>query len=159
MPTLYFLIGLPCSGKSTWVNNRNIADNSAIIASTDVHIEKYAASINKTYQEVYYDVIKLSTKMMKESIRYAIDNDMDIYWDQTNLSPTARGKKLRSIPNNYKKIAVVFVIDDDIEYSARLANRIEKPISDHILTKMKLYFQMPTLAEGFDEIITIKDHQ
>ena len=51
-PVAYILIGLPGSGKSTWIRNNQTKDDFVVISSDD-EIEKYAKSQSKTYSEVF----------------------------------------------------------------------------------------------------------
>ena len=50
MTTVYMLVGVPASGKSTWVSNQKFED--VIIASSDAYIDTVAAKSGKTYNEV-----------------------------------------------------------------------------------------------------------
>ena len=45
------LIGVPGSGKSTWVENQDWAKN-CVYVSTDQYVEAYAKGLGKTYNEV-----------------------------------------------------------------------------------------------------------
>ena len=52
MAKMYVLVGVPGSGKSTWVKSQDWAAECAYI-STDGFVDEYAASVNKTYSEVF----------------------------------------------------------------------------------------------------------
>ena len=159
MPKLYMMIGLPAAGKSTWVANQPIDWNKTVIASTDNYIERHAQSQKKTYNDVFQDTIGLATDDMNASIKDAVENGLDIIWDQTNTGSKARMFKLKAIPDNYEKIALVFLPPDEEEHNRRLANRPGKTIPPHILDSMRNSFQMPTEAEGFDEIRVREDNR
>lgn len=150
MPTLYMLIGVPGSGKTTWIKNNK---HNAIVASTDDYIEASAAKQGKTYSEVFKDVINYANAQMKQDLQFAIKNDRDIIWDQTNLTVKSRRDKLKSIPNNYRKVAVFFSVPNDLR--DRLASRPGKTIPEPVIISMINQLQPPTKEEGFDEIVAV----
>lgn len=151
MKTAYILVGVPASGKSTWVEkNHNL---NTFIVSTDHYIEQHAALQKKTYSDVFAEYIQIATCNMVEDVKYARNNGFDIIWDQTNTSVKARAKKLKMLPN-YKKIAVVFKTPDQTELARRLANRPGKHIPESVMVSMISSFQMPTKDEGFDEVVS-----
>lgn len=124
-----------------------------VIASTDQYIEEFAKSSGKTYNEVFKECIAEAEKFMRNDVQNAIAAGHDIVWDQTNVSKVSRNKKLRMIPDHYEKIAVVFPVPDEDELQRRLASRPGKTIPSHVMSSMIANYQMPTLEEGFTEII------
>lgn len=149
-PTLYMLIGLPGSGKSTWIKNCNI--NNCVVLSTDDYIERQAQRLGKTYDELFRISIAAADVNLAKDLNEAIDTGKNIIWDQTNLSNSVRAKKLYRIPNNYRKVAIVFRVPDDV-LEQRLDNRPGKTIPEHVINNMKKSFEYPKLSEGFDEIM------
>lgn len=156
MLTCHMLIGIPGSGKSTWFLNQKFDDNTILISS-DFFIESYAKLYEKTYDQVFNDVKNLSIKKMNELLLDSINQSKNIVWDQTSLSVKSRRKKLKKIPNYYKKIAVVFTIPSADELKKRLSQRPGKTISPKLIQSMISRFEMPTVQEGFDEIIVINN--
>jgi len=55
----YQLVGVPASGKSTWVENQDWAKDYVIV-STDDFVEKYAADQGKTYNEVFKEFMPIA---------------------------------------------------------------------------------------------------
>lgn len=155
MATLYMLIGVPAAGKSTWIANYPFDWTRTIVVSTDNYIEKIAREKGLTYNNVFQSVIGQATKNLEQDIKTAVEHDHDIVWDQTNTSAGARRKKLAMIPKSYHKIAVVFPTPNIKELQRRQANRPGKTIPSDIMINMIKTFQMPTAAEGFDEIKVI----
>jgi predicted kinase len=144
------LVGVPGSGKSTWISNQHWAKN-CVHLSTDKFIDEYAASVSKTYNEVFTDYIKTATHMLNKQAITTNVAESDVIWDQTNLTVKSRANKLK-IFRCYKKTAVVFATPDSHELAKRLASRPGKSISDAVMASMTSIFQMPTTEEGFDEI-------
>ena len=146
MPTIYMLIGVPASGKSTWVEKHK---DDALIVSTDDLIEAYAADNSKTYNEVFKEQIKIATKIAMEHAQAAFASDQDVIWDQTNLSKKSRKSKLAMVPEHYCKKAVFFATPPEEEWQRRLNSRPGKSIPAHILDSMVEMLEMPELDEGW----------
>jgi predicted kinase len=156
-PLFIMLIGVPGSGKSFFVKNYVnyiFPDKEFTVVSSDAIIDQRAAAQGKTYSDVFQDEIKSATTEMNQNLRNAIANNMDIVWDQTNLTAKARAGKLSQIPKTYRKIAVFFPTPNEKELQRRLASRPGKNIPSNIVMGMKSQLQAPTTAEGFDEIIS-----
>lgn len=149
MPKVYMMIGVPGSGKSTWINNQSWT-HECVLVSTDKLIEIEAGRQGKTYNGVFHDYIKEATRLMEEDIRLAVEAGKDIIWDQTNTSRKSRKAKLALVPGYYK-IAVVFDTPPTEEWERRLANRPGKIIPKGALTAMLDGFEFPKDDE-FDEI-------
>lgn len=150
MPKLYVLVGVPGSGKSTWIANQDWAKD-CVIVSTDTHVENYAKTIGKTYTEVFEDYMPLAVKLMADEVVTARENDKDIIWDQTSTSVASRKKKFKMLPDYYA-IAVIFKTPVESELMKRLANRPGKTIPWGVVSDMIKNFEMPSEAEGFKEI-------
>lgn len=148
MPVLYMLIGVPGSGKSTWIKNNK---HDAVVISTDDYVERAAEKQGKTYSEVFKDVIGFATDQMEKDIIQAVRNERDIIWDQTNLTAKSRKAKLAKIPDDYHKVAVFFPVPKDLR--DRLASRPGKTIPEPVVLSMINQLQPPTKEEGFDEIV------
>lgn len=155
MPKLYVLVGVPGSGKSTWIAKQPFDWNRTVIASTDNYVEKVAKQQGKTYNEVFKDAMPAAISHMMHAVRDAVKNDYDIVWDQTNTSVVARKKKLVAVPDTYQKIAVVFSTPDKKEHERRLSSRPGKVIPDTVIQQMQSTMTIPTEAEGFDEVVFV----
>ena len=150
MPKLYMLIGVPASGKSTW-REQFFETNRAMIISTDDILEDIAATQNKTYNDVFKDNIKLAQQIAEQRMKEAFNATLDVVHDQTNLTAKSRKSKLAMVPENYEKIAVVFLTPDEEEWQRRL-DRPGKSIPQNILMGMRDSMQFPDPEEGFDKI-------
>ena len=150
-PHCYFLVGLPGSGKSTWAEQRFLLP----IVGTDRWIDKFAADLGQTYNEVFDSHIKEATRLFNEQVAELVSQGRDFVWDQTNLSVKSRRAKLAQL-KNYQVSAVAFEIDPD-ELARRQANRPGKTIPAHVLRSMTDSYQRPTLEEGFYRVSIVKD--
>jgi predicted kinase len=152
MNKLYVLVGVPASGKSTWIQNQAWAKDIPVV-STDHFVEAYAKEQGKTYSEVFEEYMPIAVRLMANQALICQANKKDVIWDQTSTSIATRAKKIRMLPNYYK-IAVVFKTPPADELMVRLASRPGKIIPLEVVASMakKLEEEPVTKEEGFDEI-------
>lgn len=151
MPKLYVLVGVPGSGKSTWIANQRWDMANTAFISTDNHVEDYAKSVGKTYNEVFKDYMPTAVDLMTKDVIAARKAGKDIVWDQTSTTVASRKRKFRMLPDYYA-IAVVFPTPEIEELSRRLDNRPGKNIPHYVMDRMIEGFDEPTEDEGFAEI-------
>jgi predicted kinase len=149
------LVGLSGSGKSTY-RNMVVEDSFDTVLSTDDYIEEFARLNNKTYNEVFEEQIKDAQKRFNHDFDEAIKNGQSIVIDQTNLTVNSRRKKLARVPKDYKKIAVYFCVDHNIIFEIN-KQRAEfgRTLPMSVLYNQIKSLQIPTLEEGFDEVIIV----
>ena len=150
MPKCYQLIGVPGSGKSTWVDKQAWAFSCAKI-STDKWVEIYAKEVGLTYSKVFTDFMPTAIGLMAEEVVTAREMNRDIVWDQTSTTVKSRARKFRMLPD-YEHIAVVFKTPEHKELMRRLMSRPGKVIPEDVVFDMIDNFEMPTKEEGFEEI-------
>ena len=150
MPTAYILVGVPASGKSSWIRSQNWTRN-CVTASTDNYIDAVAKRTGKTYSEVFDEHMPDAIEDMLSIVVAAREAGRDIIWDQTSTTIYSRKKKFKMLPG-YKMIAVVFKTPEANEWKRRLDSRPGKHIPDEVLNFMSENFQMPTVEEGFHEV-------
>jgi len=146
----YQMVGVPGSGKSTWIANQAWAQE-CVVVSTDRWIEVFARELNSTYSEVFDLFMPAAVRAMSAEVSRAQQQGRDIIWDQTSVSVASRAKKFASLPN-YEHVAVVFRTPEKEELVRRLAQRPGKTIPDTVLQHMIDLFEEPTEEEGFQEI-------
>lgn len=152
-PTVYILVGVPASGKTTWVAHQDWADQCAYI-STDIYVEKYAESVGKTYSEVFEEYMPTAIDKMLADVWSARRLGKDIIWDQTSTTIASRKKKLDML-HGYQATAVVFKTPHVKELMLRLASRPGKTIPWNVVTNMIQGFEMPSKTEGFYDVVIV----
>lgn len=155
MTMLYVLVGVPGSGKTTWIGHQNFDWDKTVVVSTDNHVERYARSVGKTYNEVFKDYMPTAVNKMAAEARLAFKSGKVVVWDQTSTTVASRAKKLRMTPEDYTKIAVVFEVPPP-DVHAKFLDRPGKTIPDEVMQSMIGKFEYPTVDEGFDRIIKAK---
>lgn len=151
-------IGLPGSGKSTWIKSfKSSTDREFAVISSDDILDRIAAEKGLTYTLVHKDFIGMATGEMKGNFRKAIEDGKSFIWDQTNMSKKKRRGILAQIPKDYYKIAVDFdVLPKELE--RRLDQRAKdtgKFIPKSVIEDFGKRYERPTKDEGFDEIVYI----
>jgi predicted kinase len=152
MPKVYVLVGVPGSGKSTWIAQQEWARDCSIV-STDRWIEMFARELGRTYSEVFDLFMPAAVRAMSAQVALAQQQGRDIVWDQTSVSVASRAKKFASLPN-YEHVAVVFATPEPEELARRLAQRPGKVIPESVVQHMINTFELPTESEGYREIWT-----
>jgi predicted kinase len=150
MPKCYQLIGVPASGKSTWIKSQDWALGLTVV-STDAFVEDYAKSQGKTYSEVFKDYMPTAVNLMADQVVFAREHNHTIIWDQTSTTIASRAKKFRMLPD-YEHIAVVFRTPHRDELDVRLSGRPGKHVPKDVIDSMIANWEEPTEEEGFSQI-------
>ena len=153
-PYLLLLIGLPLSGKSTWIK-RNYPDTK-VISRDDLVMEVYGSD---NYSEAFKNVDQKEVdRLLDLRLKEANLNKENVIVDMTNLTPKRRKQTLRYFSSDYDKVAIAFPILEDTEYSDRNNFRKlneNKWIPPFVLKSMLDSYVVPTLDEGFNDIIIL----
>jgi len=159
VPQAIMLIGVPGSGKSTYIDKLKAQspDRDYVVLSTDDVLELLGSEQGWDYKQAYENIpFKKVQAIFNTNFLQAVKDRKDIIIDQTNLTVKSRARKLNKLPEEYKKIAVVFNIDT-VEMKKRLDKRAAeggKSIPQHVLDNMIGYYVPPSRSE-FDEIIEV----
>ena len=153
MTTVYMLVGVPGSGKSTWIKNQDFDD--VIIASSDDYIDRVAEQSGKTYNEIFSRAIGYAQKFVDGQVQSAINLDKMLVWDQTNTTKKGRKTKLGRLPQEWRKVCVYFKTPEPDELQRRLDSRVGKSIPKDVMRSMIDNLEEPALDEGWDEIIIV----
>lgn len=170
--TFIMPVGLPGCGKSTWIRafiEKTRNDENWVIIGTDTILNEWGLrdglvldNGNVDYRLAIQTIkSKDVERELKVRIRKAVIEEKNIIFDQTNMAPKARGRRLRLIPDDYQKEAVVFVVPDNI-----LKERLNSPerivehnkfIPEFVIKSMTNSYVTPSKAEGFSKITYVRD--
>lgn len=141
MSDFYMMVGIPGSGKSTFVKN-NFKHIDVVIHSDDVR-EEIGDTDNSRTHEVW--------KIINDRITNAIKEDMSIVLDATNVSKKDRLRTLALFNGySYTKHCIVNLCDFETCIE-RIENRKRKVPTEAVICMMKR-FQIPTYTEGWVDI-------
>lgn len=166
MNNFIMFVGVPCSGKTTFLNDNQL-DITRVYGvdtciSSDAVIEDIAQARGLTYSEVFKDSIELARKYIDSMMGILSLQQRNFILDQTNLTIKSRKSKLNMLihPQNYTKIAIVFNDTDEDILRLRHSNRSEetgKTIPDNVIEDIRKSFVLPSLEEGFNKIMTVSE--
>ena len=147
MADIYLMCGVPGSGKSTCLKNIELEKNSIIISR-----DKIRYSIVKP-EEDYFSHEDEVLKKFWEEINNALSAGLNVYIDQTSLTPKARKWLLQHI-EGYNNAYIIW-LDEELETclernELRAGTRAYVPRS--VICRMFAQFIPPSIDEGFDAI-------
>lgn len=124
MATLFLLIGIPGSGKSTWVRENNHKwKNTEVIEPDAIRRDMGDVSDQKVNGSVWFAV--------KTHIIYCLKNNISVVLDATNLHAAERKKMLSTIRDgvgDFDLRAKIFKVDPEIA-KERIKLDIERGIN------------------------------
>ena len=148
MTKVYMLVGIPCSGKSSFVKKQN----GIWISSDKIREELYG---DESIQENPEKVFRVMWKRLCEAIE---QDEEQVFYDATNVVCKRRIAFCEQLRKKYgdkiKLVACVF--NTPIEECIRRAKeRKERPLSEYVIWKYVKSWQTPAYWEGWDSIMLI----
>jgi predicted kinase len=153
-PFVMMLIGPTLSGKSTYI--RNNYPNVQVISRDEIVMEVFGSrDYNLAFKEVDQKEVD---RVLATRLKDANDLKTSVIIDMTNITVKRRMATLRNFDKDFSRIAVVFPILSDEEYTRRNIDRNAKEnkwIPPFVIKSMIDSYQEPTLEEGYDRIVII----
>lgn len=143
MNKLFFTVGLPGSGKSTWVEN-NKEKLNAVVHSSDTIREQLGDINDQSKNNLVFEILH---KRVKEDLL----NGKNVIYDSTGINRKNRLAFLREIKHiSCKKICVLLAMPYEICLKNNAAR--ERKVPENVITRMYKSFDTPWYSEGFDDI-------
>ena len=167
MITATVLIGVSGSGKSTAISEGTFGE----ICSTDKYVEKYADDRGLNYSDAFDKIqednlFKDFTRLFYIDIENCIRNNVDFVIDRTNLTADFRKQwigEIKTLAGKFgKEVAInglCFDLSKDI-VKKRLDERFKttgKSIPADVIENQFNAFELPTISEGFTDLVMVKD--
>ena len=152
---LYLMVGVPGSGKSTYVKN--------ILKDGDIYISRDEIRYSLlTEEDDYFAKENEVIKTFIDNIDKSLVNEEycgDVYADATHLSPKSRAQVLNQLKNK-DKVSVIYLdipLNIILERNAQRKGRALVP--ENVVRRMYNSIILPTKAEGIEELIIIDENQ
>lgn len=147
MKKFYIMIGLPGSGKSTFVAKRFSKDDIIVCPDNFIGYTKENPWTPKSAREAWENADLI--------IENALSNlEKNIILDATNVSPKRRRKYIKLAKKYDAKVYAIVCKTQKETCIKRNANRDKfREVPKSTIERMEKKFIMPTLDEGIDEII------
>lgn len=159
---IVFMVGMPCSGKSTYINGNLILSHSVV--SRDNELMNYYAiendvkcgdfSYNEAYKFAHKDENKKDFEDKFEKYLNNLQRNHDkIVIDMTMMPMSSRRKMMNKFPNHRRKCVVVMTSYGEMQFRNTERNeKTGKNIPDFVFENMAKSFTYPVKEEGFEEI-------
>jgi len=160
---MIMMIGLPASGKTTWVNklvqenpdkHYNVIGTSTLISKMTVEGEPR----KKHHKDKWDQVIQKATRCLQDMLRVAATRRRNIIIDQTNVYPNAQKRKVRPFEGFQRRAVVIVPSDEDYKSRAKAQEEAEsKDVPESAVMEMKANFALPPAEDTpFSEITFIE---
>ena len=153
MPVLAVVVGLPCSGKTTFIKEQF---SNYVTLSRDSYIDDRAKALGVGYLEAWNSLSKEQhadlDQRFEDEFRDAVIGGYDIVLDRTSLTVASR-KRWLDIAANHSKVAVFIPTSVNVCLDRNMKRRAEhgKFVPDHVIREMYEGMEIPTEAEGFEK--------
>lgn len=148
MATLYFLVGIPASGKTTWAENKITSSVDIVHLSSDSLREELYENVND--RDHNNEVFSVMNKRTKENLK----NGIDVIYDATNINSKRRVAFLKEFNKIIcKKVCVYFSINPNVCMNNDSFR--DRQVGDEVIENMYKNLQIPMYHEGWDEIIIV----
>jgi len=152
-PVVIMLVGLPCSGKSTWARTHL---PKMVRISTDDHVLERSQAAGIDYKEgleKFYQEAEIKARL---TMADAIAANREVVIDQANLTRSSRANKIAAFPAHYARIACFFEVPVEvaIELNAIRKNKGGHWVPEDVIREMAERLEAP-FEPAFDEVIEI----
>lgn len=148
-PTIWIMVGLSASGKSSIAKNIAEENDCKIVSSDSIRGEICDGGvIDQTKNE---EVFKIFHKRIREYLL----SGKNVIADATNINMRARSSLLQNI-NKIDCHGIAYIVPKSVEQCIEDNIYKDYPVPHHVIQKQMMNFQIPFLEEGFQEIVIHK---
>lgn len=144
MNKFVMLVGLPGSGKSTYADRLATEENFVVHSSDKIRAELGDVNDQSKNEEVF--------TILHQRIKNSLNNMDNVLYDATNLNRCRRMAFLRELKNiPCRKICVLVAAPWEVCLAQNSAR--DRQVPEEVMNRMYKSFQMPSVYEGFDEVV------
>lgn len=147
--TLYVLVGVPASGKSTWLRKHVRSLNAVPVSRDGIRFALLGPN------DDYFSKEKEVYDMFINQIKAGLDVADNVIADATHITKGSRAKLFHNLGKSLvgvKVIAIVFKSDLNTLLARNEQRTGKEYVPRSVMRRMYYQFDMPELKEGFDEI-------
>lgn len=151
MAKLYMLMGIPGSGKSTWIRQHINPDKEKYVSRDEIRfsfLDAYGGDYFTHEKEVFIAFI--------DEIKMYLAQDFNVYADATHITKASRNKLIRGLSHYPDEINVIWI---KTPYEQCLLNNAKRTGREFVpldaMERMKSQIETPEFEEGFKQIITV----
>lgn len=149
---IYLMVGIPASGKSTYVKN-NLHKSFEIVSSDNIREELFGNVAEQKRNDIVFNT------MFKRTLAFA-NLGLNVYYDATNIN---RKKRINLIKNIKEKIPNIDIhgVVMATPYRQCLKNNLgrKNQVPNFVIKRMYYSFQPPAFEEGFTTIRYIQKYK
>lgn len=157
MATVYITVGLPASGKDYYFKE-NFSNRHIVHLSSDNIREKCYGDINdQTHNKEVF-------KIMEIELVKALKNDLDVYYNATNLSSKRRKELIKTIIGTKGKDfqinrTVIILFVSRYETCLERNRKRKRVVPEEAMKRMIKNFEPPHRSEGWNNIVIIGEKE
>lgn len=150
MSTLFVMIGIPASGKSTYAKSLANRENAKIISTDDLR-EKFGKVNDLTKDKLVFNT---AFSMIREELQ----NNRNVIFDATNVSKRNRKRIFCEISEEIRdknaEVIAVF-IDVSVKKALEQMEKRKRKVPFNAIINLHSKLEKPELEEGFKKIIIV----
>lgn len=156
MSTIYMLVGISGSGKSTMARKLNVETKgkAAIVSFGDIREEIYGNTFNQTNPQKVFDIAYTRIKKF-------LEQGNDVIFDATNLTKKTRSFLFSYLrKNNIKEVDVIAcVCNVKVETCVQRQKMRARKVPEKVIKRQSLQYEKPELNEGFYAIADFTERE
>ncbi|MGE7675233.1 AAA family ATPase [Lysinibacillus sp. NPDC094403] len=137
-----FTVGLPGSGKSTFVKGLAKSENALILSSDAIRQELFGDDTRQKSRIVF--------RVLYERLNECVAKGQSVIVDATNIERERRVFALGKLPDNVKSVCYYFDTPYILCVTRNQQRKRKVPLV--IMEKMRKNLEFPILGEGFEEV-------
>lgn len=149
IPNFFMMVGLPGSGKSSFIKTLMIQDRLSVHSSDELRVEMFGDIDEQTKNHLLF-------KELHKRIINDLKAGKHTLFDATNINKKQRKRFLNLISSIDCKTICVFMNTDIGECKRRNQLR-ERKVPDHVIMRMADQLQIPDYHEDWDSIYFVEN--
>lgn len=146
MATLYVMIGIPGSGKSTYAKN---ISNTVVVNSEDIRFELTNDYSDMSRNAEVFDILE-------ERLETLLKDNKNAVYDATNTNKYKRRRVTERFKDLASEIVYIFM-DTPLSIAIERNEKRERKTPESVIESMYEYMSIPTIVtDNYDKLITVK---